>query len=128
MRLMGIDYGEKNIGIAVSDEAGNFAFAHSVVLNDQKAVKKIKNICEEKDIKKIILGESLDYKGQPNPIMKKIEKFKVLLEKESGLPVIYQSEVLTTQEAERIIGKTKKTDASAAALILRSYIEKQSMI
>lgn len=127
---MGIDYGKKRIGIAVSDEGGNFAFAHSVVDNNRNTIKQIKKICEEKDMRKIIIGESLDYQGRPNPIMKDIEKFKGLLEKEIGLPVEYQGEILTTQEAMRLPyrkgrQKTKKTDASAAALILRSYIEKQ---
>jgi len=132
MRLMGIDYGEKRIGVALSDENGAFAFPHSIILNCPDCatlnVAQIKKICDEKNVGKIILGESLDYKGRPNPVMKKIAKFKVLLEKETGLSVIYQSEVLTTQEAERIIGKTKKTDASAAALILRSYIDSQQMV
>lgn len=128
MRLMGIDYGEKRIGTALSDGNATFAFAHSVVENNKNAVKNIKKICEEKNVEKIILGESLDYNGQPNPVMQKIEKFKALLEKEIGLRVEYQSEVLTTKEAERVQGKIKKIDASAAALILRSYIEKQNMI
>lgn len=128
MRLMGIDYGEKRIGVAFSDESEGFAFAHSVVVNNNKAVGQIKKICQEKNVSKIILGESLDYKGQPNPVMEKIELFKKLLEKETGLPVVFQPEVLTTKEAERIQGKIKKIDASAAALILKSYIEKQNMI
>lgn len=125
---MGIDYGEKRIGVALSDEGGSFAFAHSVVVNNNKAVGQIKKICQEKNVSKIILGKSLDYKGQPNPVMQKIEKFKELLEKEIGLPTEYQSEVLTTKEAERIQGKIKKIDASAAALILRSFLDKQNMI
>lgn len=129
---MGIDYGEKRIGVALSDEGGSFAFAHSVIQNCPNCatlnVAQIKKICREKNVFKIILGESLDYKGQPNPVMKKIELFKKLLEKEVRLPVEYQSEILTTKEAERVQGKIKKIDASAAALILRSYIEKQNMI
>lgn len=125
MRLMGIDYGSRKIGTALSDEGASFAFAHSVVENDENTLKKIKKICGENEVGKIVLGESVDYLGRPNPVMKEIEPFKNLLEKEIGLPVVYQSETLTTKEAERIIGKTKKTDASAAALILRSYIERQ---
>jgi len=129
---MGIDYGEKRIGVAISDEGGGFAFAHSVIANCSKCatlnVAQIKKICQEKNVSKIILGESLDYKGQPNPVMEKIEKFKNILEKETSLPVIYQTETLTTQEAERIQGKIAKIDASAAALILRSFIEKQNMV
>lgn len=147
MRLLGIDYGEKRIGIALSDEAKNFSFPHSVVENSPKTIKKIKKICEENMVEKIILGQSLDYKGQPNPVMEKIEKFKSILEKEISLPVIYQSEVLTTKEAERLLavgearpplsrkryrkgrqGMVEKIDASAAALILRSFIEKRKMI
>lgn len=128
MYLMGIDYGEKKIGIALSDENGSFAFAHSVIENDRNAIKKIKKICEENDIWEIILGKSVDYQGRPNPVMKKIEPFKKLLEKEIGLRVEYEPEVLTTKEAERIQGKIKKIDASAAALILRSFLEKQKMV
>ncbi len=125
---MGIDYGEKRIGIAVSDESENFAFAHSVVDNDRNAIKNIKKICEGRNVSKIILGKSIDYQGRPNPVMAKIEPFKKLLEKEIGLPVEYQTETLTTKEAERLQGKIEKIDASAAALILRSFIEKQNMI
>jgi len=125
---MGIDYGKKRIGVALSDERGNFAFPYSVVANDKNAIREIKKICEENKVKKIILGQSLDYKGQPNLVMAKIEMFKKTLEKEIGLPVVYQTETLTTQEAERIQGKTAKTDASAAALILRSFLEKKNIL
>ena len=128
MRLMGIDFGEKRIGIALSDEQENFAFPYSVVINDKNAIKEIKKICEENQVEKIILGQSLDYSNQPNPVMKKIELFKNSLKKEIKIPVIYQNETLTTQEAERIQGKTAKTDASAAALILRSFIEKKNIL
>jgi putative Holliday junction resolvase len=125
---MGIDYGEKRIGIALSDENGSFSFAHSVVDNNKNSVKKIKKICEENDVGEIILGKSVDYQGRPNPVMKKIEPFKKLLEKEIGLRVEYQTETLTTKEAERIQGEVKNLDSSAAALILRSFIEKQKMV
>lgn len=125
---MGIDYGEKRIGIALSDESGNFAFAYSVVENNKNAIKKIKKICEENNVGEIILGKSVDYQGRPNPLMKKIEPFKKLLEKESGLRVEYQKEILTTKEAERLQGKIKNLDSSAAALILRSFLEKQRVV
>ena len=147
MRLLGIDYGEKRIGLAVSDEAGGFAFAHSVVDNCPTCLgavlKKIKDLVKEKNIEQIILGESVDYKGKPNPVMKKIEPFKARLEGEIGLSVVYQGETMTTSESLRFpdsVGprgniankrkkiKINKNDASAAALILRSYIEKQKMV
>lgn len=125
---MGIDFGEKRIGVALSDECGSMAFPHSVVANDKNAFKEIKKICETNNVSKIILGQSLDYKGQPNLVMAKIEIFKKTLEKETGLPVVYQPETLTTQEAQRLQGNIEKIDASAAALILRSFIEKQNIL
>ena len=60
--------------------------------------------------------------------MKKIKPFKALLEKETGIPVVYQTEILTTKEAERLQGRNGKIDASAAALILKSFIEKSFVL
>lgn len=125
---MGIDYGEKRIGIALSDESAQFAFPHSVIENSPNTIKKIRIICQENKVGKIILGQSLDYKKQPNPIMEKIDKFKAVLEKEIGLLVVYKWEVLTTKEAERVQGRHNKIDASAAALILKSFIESGKML
>ena len=144
MRLLGIDYGEKRIGLALSDESAKFAFAHSVILNTGhgKVIKEIKRICEENKVSKIVLGRSLNYKGKPNQIMRKIEPFKIELEQAIGLDVVYENEVLTTAEAKRPLKgerarpftakKIKKTvtdkksvDASAAALILKSFLDKK---
>ena len=78
MRYLGIDYGTKRIGVALSDEKGKMAFAHSVIpnLGERKNGGKNKKICAENFVGKIILGKSLNYKGEPNPIMAKIEPFK----------------------------------------------------
>lgn len=143
MRYLGIDYGEKRIGIALSDESAKFSFAHSVILNTGHAevIKAIKKICEENLVNKIVLGRSLNYKGEPNPVMKKIELFKKRLDGAMNLKVIYENESLTTMEAKRPLygektrppiankrrgQKRKKTavDASAAALILKSFLDK----
>ena len=146
MRYLGIDYGEKRIGVALSDENGKMAFAHSVIANVgiKKVLAKIKKICAESVVGEIILGKSLNYKGEYNPIMEKIELFKIELEKEIGLPVVYENETLTSAEARRplsgprkrppVLSKRQspekekkamaKIDASAAALILRSHLDK----
>jgi len=146
MRYLGIDYGEKRIGIALSDEKGKMAFAHSVITNrgTKKVSAEIKKICAENSVGKIVLGKSLDYKGELNPIMAEIEPFKTVLEKKTSLPVIYENETLTSAEARRPLGGQRKrppvlskrkspekekkagmkVDASAAALILRNYLDK----
>lgn len=143
MRYLGIDYGTKRIGIALSDEGGSFSFAHSVVPNEGKAVfKKIKKICDENNVGRIVLGRSIDYGGKLNPIMEKIEPFKSELEKETGLAAVYEDEFLTSAEARRPLEgekakapvankkrkyKKKPVDASAAALILKSYLDKSKL-
>lgn len=149
MRYLGIDYGAKRIGVALSDEKGKMAFAYGVIANigAKKVLAKIKKICAENSVGKIVLGKSLNYKGEPNPIMDKIELFKEALEKETGLTVVYQNETLTSAEARRPLGGERKrpptlskrkspekekqargkVDASAAALILQSCLDKNML-
>ncbi len=125
MRYLGIDYGAKRVGVAYSDEAGEFAFALSVLQNDAKLIAELRKVISEKKIGMVVLGESKNFKGEENVIMKAIKEFKIVLQKETGLPVILEPEFMTSVEAERIQGKTAMHDASAAALILKSYLDKQ---
>ncbi|MDD5033012.1 MAG: Holliday junction resolvase RuvX [Candidatus Pacebacteria bacterium] len=124
MRYLGVDFGTKKIGLAFSDEAGKFAFPFSVIHAGKNAFKEIKKICGEKSIFKIILGKPGGYKGDAAEIIEKAEKFKKGLEENTGLSVIFESEVLSTQQAKRIQGKGAKIDASAAAIILQSFLDK----
>ncbi|MFA5022712.1 MAG: Holliday junction resolvase RuvX [Candidatus Paceibacterota bacterium] len=129
MRYLGIDYGNRKVGLAISDEAGSFAFPYQVIKNEvvDKLVGQIEKICDNEGINAIVLGESVDLAGQANPIQKEILAFKEKLEKEVGREVILEKELFTTQEARRGIdegGTDPATDARAAALILKSYLEK----
>ena len=124
MRILGIDYGRKKIGIAVTDEKGKFAFPLVVLENNKKIFTEIKNLAEEKKVKKIILGLPLNLSGGATLDTKPAQNFKLKLEKITGLPVIFEKEFFTTKEAERIQGKHRKIDASAAALILLSFTQK----
>ena len=109
MRILGIDYGQKKIGVAISDESAKFAFPHSVIDNASlnSVLKALKIICDKNSVRKIVIGQSLTYKMQPNPIMKRVEKFKSFIEERLNIPVEYESEILTTKQAERIIEKPK---------------------
>lgn len=132
MRLLGIDYGEKKIGLAISDETAKFAFPYEVLgnISAKRVLNAVKKIIDKEKITRIILSQSLDFKGEPNPIMKRIENFKILLEKNFKIPVEYENETLTTKQAERASNdngcrlKNDKVHASAAALILQSYLDK----
>ncbi len=127
MKYLGIDYGEKNVGIAVSDDGGNLAFAKTVLHNGKQLLESILKICLEEKIEVVVLGESFNFSGEPNFIMKDILRFKTDLER-NNLIVHLEPEFLTSAEAERIQGKSDKIDASAAALILTSYLDKKRKI
>ncbi len=124
---MGIDYGGKRVGVAMSDETGRFAYPFDVLKNDKSLVENISKVCQKERVGKIVLGRSLDYKMHPNPIMAKIDEFKNELEITTDVSVEFENEFLTTVEAERLQGKSGKTDASAAALILKSFIDRQPL-
>ena len=124
MKYLGIDYGVKNVGIAVSDDGGNLAFAKTVLKNDKNLLENVAKLCVAEKISAIILGESLDFKGEPNPLLKAILNFKRKLATRTELPIFLEPEFLTSAEAEHLQGKDVKIDASAAALILKSYLDK----
>ena len=123
MKYIGIDFGEKRVGIAISDEDGKIAFPALVLENNNKLLQNIFSFCQENDIKNVILGESKNYKGQSNLIMKKINSFKLELES-LRLKVFWEPEFMTSIQASRITGENKMLDASAAALILQSYLDR----
>lgn len=128
MRHLGIDYGLKRVGVAISDEEGRIAFPERVVPNTKHLKKTIKILCEEKGVGEVILGESKDLEGIDNPVMKEIRKFKEGLEKETGLKVHLEPEYLTSVEARRTTGETNMHDASAAAIILQSFLDKKNQV
>jgi len=126
MKYLGIDYGSKRVGVAVSDGDGSMAFAKSVLPQDKMLVGTIAALCKEEGIQEIVIGESRDYKGAENPIMEKISAFRKELAEATGLPTHLEPEFMTSAAAEHIQGKTAMHDASAAALILQSYLDKKA--
>jgi putative Holliday junction resolvase len=122
MKLMGIDYGAKRVGVASTDAQGEFALPRAVLPNDHKLLPEIVKMCEAEGIERVILGESKDFKGEPNDIQREIAVFKSALE-DHGIEVVLHPEMLTSAEAVRLQGESPMLDASAAALILKSYID-----
>jgi putative holliday junction resolvase len=122
MRLMALDFGEKRVGVASTDETGEFALPRLTLQNDETLLEKVVEFKLKEGIEKIIIGESRNLDGKPNQIMGAVENFKKTLE-EKGIEVVLHPEVFTTMEARRLQGNTPFTDASAAAIILKSYID-----
>ncbi len=134
---MGIDYGTKRIGVALSDESGMLAFPHSVIPTSD-AIDVIRELAVKEGVTTIVLGESLDFRNQANPVMERVIHFKNELEK-AGLSVVYESEGMTSAQAARNPAgesghiaspgkssrKSDSLDSSAAALILQSYLDRK---
>ena len=129
MRYMGIDFGTKKIGIALSDEAGTMGFPHAIITNDGRLIDEILTLIERKGVGAVVIGESRDYAGNENTVAKVAKEFAMLLERRSGLTVHFEPEMLTTQEARRDfegvrVPGSPDVDASAAALILTSFLSR----
>ncbi len=131
MKYLGIDYGSKRIGVAVSDESAILAFPLGTVAAGGKALQEVLDIAKENGVKIAVIGESLNFKREKNPIMKDIEKFAEALQTHQ-IAVVFEPEFMTSAQADRQ-GKDKRgmsteesqhRDASAAALILQSYLDR----
>jgi putative Holliday junction resolvase len=139
MRYLGIDYGAKRVGLALSDDGGTMAFPYKIVGNNLELMDVIHNICGVEEVSAIVLGESLDLSGKPNKIMGSIEEFKRNLEAELELPISFEKEFMTSIFAKGNVGKkennarkdkkveSKKIDDSAAALILQRFLDRKNM-
>ena len=127
MRYMGIDYGSKRVGVALSDAGNTFALPHSVIPNPKNnttLIGTLNDIICHNEVGTVILGESKDFQGTDNKVMKDIRKFKEDIENSLSMNVILEPEFMTSQQAEHIQGKNDMHDASAAALILKSYLDR----
>jgi putative holliday junction resolvase len=122
-RFLGIDFGSKRVGTALSDEAGTLAFPLAVLENSESLTDEVARLCTEHGIGAVVVGESKDFSQHDNPIMDQIRAFVAELQSMLSVPVILHPEFMTSAQAEHIQGKTAMHDASAAALILQSYLD-----
>jgi putative holliday junction resolvase len=122
MRFLGIDFGSKKIGLALTDAEGRMAFPHSVIPNDQNTLKTIERLVETEGVSEIVIGHSLNKEGSPNKVHEAVEAFMLDITLSLGIPVHLEPEQYSTQEAMRIQGKNAQTDAAAATIILNSFL------
>lgn len=142
-RFLGIDYGTKRIGVAISDENRTLAFPKEIVENNSNTFDRLREIIKSEDITEIVVGESVDFSGKLNALSGRIEVFILELKEKFNLPVHKQKEFLTSVEARKA-GSSKKNfnpsqthskvkqiksgriDAGAAALILQRYLDRRN--
>lgn len=124
MRYLGVDFGTKKIGVAISDEKGKIAFPHKTIQNksDRFVFAQIQNIANENQVQKIVIGLPISFSQEKTKISEKTEKFAKKLSQALDLPVDFEKEFLTTKIAKR--SSPRKVDEASAALILQSYLDR----
>ena len=140
MRVMGLDYGSKTVGVAISDSLGITAQGIETIERKEEnklrqTLARIEALVKEYEVGKIVLGFP---KNMNNTIGERAEKsleLKEKLERRIGIPVIMWDERLTTVEAERTLieskvrreNRKKYVDKIAAVFILQGYLDSLSM-
>jgi len=131
MKYLGVDYGSKRVGLALSDEMGTMGFPHAILENTPRLVDEVCALVAKENVGAVVVGESRTLAGGENPIAEDARAFGAQISERSGVPVFYESEVFTSEEARQAPAKQEKTrspktrvaiDDSAAALILTSYL------
>ncbi|MGA2781740.1 MAG: Holliday junction resolvase RuvX [Smithella sp.] len=133
MRILGLDYGEKRIGVAICDELGLTAQGLPTIIRKTKKHDwgVLENLIKDYKVEKIIIGYPVRLDGSEGIQCEKVNRFTTLLEATFSLPVVKWPETLSTKEAEEILinsgirweKRKKMVDKLAACLILQGYLD-----
>ena len=140
MRIMGLDFGSKTVGVAVSDPTGLIATGLEIVRREREdklrqTLARIETLITEYEVKKIVLGYPKNMNDTLGERVEKTLAFKEMLERRTGLEVELWDERLTTVEADAVMmeagirreDRKKYVDKIAAAFILQGYLDMRSM-
>jgi putative Holliday junction resolvase len=135
MRTLGIDFGERRVGVAISDPLGSIAFGVCTitVTGINNAVAQVSELCQEKEVSAIIVGLPLNMDGSRGEMVERVEIFVTKLAKATGLPIETYDERLSSAMVERTLldadmsrNKRKRViDKLAAQVILQGYLDRQ---
>ena len=136
MRIMGLDYGSRTVGVALSDELLLTAQAKEIIRRKEenklrRTLARIEELIQEFGVEKIVLGLPLNMDQTPSERSQLCLEFKDKIERRTGVPVVMWDERLTTVEADEIMdevgirGRERKeyVDMIAAQIILQDYLD-----
>ena len=136
-RILGLDYGERRVGVAISDPLGMLSTPVETlqVTGMNNAVEQVAGVVAEREVAKLLVGLPLNMDGTKGELAEKAEAFAEKLQTKTGLEVVMWDERLTSKEAERVLleadvsrGKRKKViDKMAAQILLQSYLDAQAI-
>ena len=138
MRILGLDYGSRTVGVAVSDPLGLTAQGVETIWRDKenhrrRTLVRIEEIIEEYSVTEIVLGYPKNMNNSVGERALKSLEFRQMLERRTGLPVVMWDERLSTAEAERTLmeaqvrreNRKQYLDQMAAVLILQGYLDRR---
>jgi len=135
MRALGLDVGERRIGVALSDPEGIIATALTVieVKSEDDALRRIIALAHEHEVERIVVGLPLSLDGSLGPQARRVQSFVEALKVRTELPVVTWDERFSTVDAERVLveagvkreKRKKHVDSVAAAFVLQSYLDRQ---
>jgi putative Holliday junction resolvase len=136
MRIMALDVGERNIGVAVSDALLLTAQGRPTLRRTswEADLRYLRKMVEENEVETIVVGHPLHMRGEESPYGRKVARFATKLSKTLSLPVILWDERLTSFEAEQQLAEAglnwrerkKHVDKVAAMLILQAYLDNRT--
>jgi len=128
-RLLGIDWGEKRVGLALSDVGRVFAQPFLTLNNDENLLEKLQEICVEKGVERIVVGLPVRTDGKIGRLEEIVREFARELEEKTGLTVILWDERFSSVVASYYTSSLKEIDSRKikdkieASVILQSYLE-----
>ncbi|MBI4089857.1 MAG: Holliday junction resolvase RuvX [Candidatus Kerfeldbacteria bacterium] len=126
-RVLGLDYGEKRVGVAISDEDQEHVFTRPIILNRGKRdlFRELGQLVEQEGVERIVVGLPLTLRGERGQQATSIQSVMCELEEALTIPVDFEDERLTSAYAARFPESSAGADSIAAAAILESYLERQ---
>jgi putative Holliday junction resolvase len=132
-RILGIDYGDARIGIAMSDETAFLASPLTTVKAGKAAADEVVALVEEHGVQTIVIGLPLNMDGSAGPATEKVRAFCKKLAKKTDVPIVENDERLTTVTAHHNLreagldGKKRKSviDMASAQIILQDWLDMQ---
>lgn len=129
MKAMGIDFGGRRIGVAVSDEDGRIAFPHCVIDSRKSLKAEFAPIISERNIERIVIGKPVTLRGEDGRMAEKAILFAERMKEWFGVECELWDERFTSAEADRAMSDDARTsrsgerDMTAATIILQSYLD-----
>lgn len=138
MKILAVDYGQKWIGLALSDDDRKLAFAYKTLENDSKTFAVLNEIVKKEEICKIIIGLPLNKKMKPTRQTAETENWAGELIEKVATPTLsgrspdwnvgvdFENEILTSKAADKLGAKNQH--AAAAAIFLQSYLDRRNWV